>query len=158
MVALFWSLIATGWPIHCPQPFFRAPPRAAAASGRGWQRRPDSVTGFRDMVAGLFRDHLLMPREECWIRKWYDSVGRSLDTWLGTRQWLKIEWCSTQRKGLLRVGFELSTRRDWAGACQGARAGCAIVPLHYHAPSSVIGLKNFIKPWFSSPFAILTAL
>src|SRR5271168_2515488 len=33
------------------------------------------------------------------------------------------------REGLLRVGFELSTRRVWAGACRGAMAGCVMVPL-----------------------------
>jgi hypothetical protein len=38
------------------------------------------------------------------------------------------------REGLLQVGFELSTRRVWASACQGAMAGCVMVPLGHHAP------------------------
>jgi len=43
------------------------------------------------------------------------------------------------REGLLRVGFKLSTRRVWAGACQVAVAGCGMVPLGHHAPNKPFG-------------------
>ena len=42
------------------------------------------------------------------------------------------------------MGFELSTKRIWAGVCRGAMANRAMVPLLHHAPLVVVAVVDSV--------------
>ena len=145
-VLLGLSAIDTSVLARRSRPFFRSPLWAAGTSALGIVRQPDSDAGLCDSdIAGPSTVRLLMTGVGCCgggirVMVMWENLSLVISSGWSERVWP----FSKLNPAVLWVWTEGPRLMSRVSACQGAMAGCAMVPLSHHAPHTLNGLLHIL--------------